>query len=282
MSLPSTSELIKKYGLNAKKSLGQNFILDKNFTDKIARSAGDLTNYEVLEVGPGPGSLTRSILDAGAKKLISVEMDTRCIESLNELKEFYGERFEIIQGDALKIDELKIFQTPQQVRGDNGEKKFKIIANLPYNIGTVLIFKWLKIAPKIQSMHLMLQKEVVERITAKAGDNHYGRLAVMVNFLCETKMVFTVSKTVFTPPPKVTSAIVEIIPREKPLADVEFSKLEKVVAAAFNQRRKMIKSSLKSIFENPEEILESCGIRPDLRPENLRIEEFCKLAQKIK
>ncbi len=282
MSLPSTSELIKKYGLNAKKSLGQNFILDKNFTDKIARSAGDLTNYEVLEVGPGPGSLTRSILDAGAKKLISVEMDTRCIEALNELKEFYGERFEIIQGDALKIDELKIFQTPQQVRGDNGEKKFKIIANLPYNIGTVLIFKWLKIAPKIQSMHLMLQKEVVERITAKAGDNHYGRLAVMVNFLCETKMVFTVSKTVFTPPPKVTSAIVEIIPREKPLADVEFSKLEKVVAAAFNQRRKMIKSSLKSIFENPEEILESCGIRPDLRPENLRIEEFCKLAQKIK
>ncbi len=282
MSLPSTSELIKKYGLNAKKSLGQNFILDKNFTDKIARSAGDLTNYEVLEVGPGPGSLTRSILDAGAKKLISVEMDTRCIEALNELKEFYGERFEIIQGDALKIDELKIFQTPRQVRGDNGEKKFKIIANLPYNIGTVLIFKWLKIAPKIQSMHLMLQKEVVERITAKAGDNHYGRLAVMVNFLCETKMVFTVSKTVFTPPPKVTSAIVEIIPREKPLADVEFSKLEKVVAAAFNQRRKMIKSSLKSIFENPEEILESCGIRPDLRPENLRIEEFCKLAQKIK
>lgn len=282
MTLPSTSELIKKYGLNAKKSLGQNFILDKNFTDKIARSAGDLTNYEVLEVGPGPGSLTRSILDAGTKKLISVEMDIRCIEALNEMKEFYGERFEIIQGDALKIDELKIFQTTQQVRGGNGEKKFKIIANLPYNIGTVLIFKWLKITPQIQSMHLMLQKEVVERITAKSGDNNYGRLAVMVNFLCETKMVFTVSKNVFTPPPKVTSAIVEIIPREKPLADVEFSKLEKVVAAAFNQRRKMIKSSLKSIFENPEEILESCGIRPDLRPENLKIEEFCKLAQKLK
>ncbi len=273
MTLPSTSELIKKYSLNAKKSLGQNFILDKNFTDKIARAAGDLSDYEVLEVGPGPGSLTRSILDAGAKKLSSIEMDERCIEALKELKEFYGDRFEIIQGDALKIDELEIFLS---------EKKIKIIANLPYNIGTVLIFKWLKIAPKIQSMHLMLQKEVVERITAKPNDNHYGRLAVMVNFLCETKMVFTVSKTVFTPPPKVTSAIVEIIPRTKPLADVEFSKLEKVVAAAFNQRRKMIKSSLKSIFENPEEVLESCGIRPDLRPENLRIEEFCKLAQKLK
>jgi len=272
MSLLSTSELIKKYGLNAKKSLGQNFILDKNFTDKIARTAGDLTNYDVLEIGPGPGSLTRSILDAGAKKLTSIEMDERCIAALNELKEFYGERFEIMQGDALKIDESLIFPS---------ENKFKIIANLPYNIGTVLIFKWLKIAPKIASMHLMLQKEVVERITAKPGDNNYGRLTVMVNFLCETKMVFSVSKTVFTPPPKVTSAIVEIIPREKPLGDVEFYKLEKLVAAAFNQRRKMLKSSLKSVFENPEEVLLSCGIRPDLRPENLKIEEFCKLAQKL-
>lgn len=271
-SLPSTSELIKKYQLNAQKSLGQNFILDKNFTDKIARVAGDLTNCEVLEIGPGPGSLTRSILDCGAKKLVAVEMDKRCIAALNEIKDFYGERFEIVEGDALKIDEAAIF---------NDQKKIKIIANLPYNIGTVLIFKWLKIAPKIASMHLMLQKEVVERITAKPNDNHYGRLAVMVNFLCETKMVFSVSKTVFTPPPKVTSAIVEIIPRQKPLADVEFAKLERLVAAAFNQRRKMIKSSLKSVFENPEEILNEVGIRPDLRPENLNIEEFCKLAQKL-
>ncbi|NBV07304.1 MAG: 16S rRNA (adenine(1518)-N(6)/adenine(1519)-N(6))-dimethyltransferase RsmA [Proteobacteria bacterium] len=273
MPLLSTSEIIKKYGLNAKKSLGQNFILDKNFTDKIARAAGDLTNYEVLEVGSGPGSLTRSILDAGAKKLISIEMDERCIAALSELKEFYKERFEIIAGDALKIDEREIF---------SNKNKFKIIANLPYNIGTVLIFKWLKIAPQIASMHLMLQKEVVQRITAKTNDNHYGRLAVMVNFLCHTKMLFTVNKSVFTPPPKVTSAIVEIIPREKPLFDVEFEKLEKVVASAFNQRRKMLKSSLKNIFENPEEVLLSCKIRPDLRPENLKIEEFCKLAQQLK
>lgn len=265
--LPSTSDLIKKYGLDAKKSLGQNFILDKNFTDKIARAAGDLTDYEVLEIGPGPGSLTRSILDCGAKKLVSIEMDERCIAALNELKDFYGDRLEVIQNDALKIDESSLFKN-----------KFKIIANLPYNIGTVLIFKWLKIAPKIESMHLMLQKEVVERIVAKPGENHYGRLAVMVNFLCETRMVFKVSPSVFTPPPKVTSAIVEIIPRKKPLADVEFSKLERVVAAAFNQRRKMLKSSLKSIFKNPEEILKEAGIRPDLRPENLTIEEFCKLA----
>lgn len=272
MSLLSTSELIKKYGLDAKKSLGQNFILDKNFTDKIARAAGDLSEFEVLEIGPGPGSLTRSILDAGVKKLVAIEKDQRCLEALTELKNFYGERFEINEGDALKIDETQLF-----TKGI----KFKIIANLPYNIGTVLLFKWLKIAPQISSMHLMLQKEVVDRIVAKTGDNHYGRLAVMVNFLCETKMVFKVSPSVFTPPPKVTSAIVEIIPREKPLADVEFVKLEKVVATAFNQRRKMIKSGLKSVFENPEEVLKEVGIRQDLRPENLTIEEFCKLAARL-
>ncbi|MBP7709922.1 MAG: 16S rRNA (adenine(1518)-N(6)/adenine(1519)-N(6))-dimethyltransferase RsmA [Rickettsiales bacterium] len=272
MTLPSTSDLIKKYGLDAKKSLGQNFILDKNFTDKIVRAAGDLSEFEVLEIGPGPGSLTRSILDLGVKKLISIEKDQRCLEALAELKNFYGDHFKIIEGDALEIDETTLFTS---------DKKFKIIANLPYNIGTVLLFKWLKIAPKISSMHLMLQKEVVDRITAKPNTNHYGRLAVMVNFLCETKMVFKVSPSVFTPPPKVTSAIVEIIPREKPLADVDFEKLGRVVAAAFNQRRKMIKSGLKSVFENPEEVLKEVGIKPDLRPENLTIEEFCRLAAKL-
>lgn len=272
MSLPSTSELIKKYGLDAKKSLGQNFILDKNFTDKIARAAGDLSNFTVLEIGPGPGSLTRSILDAGAKKLIAVEKDQRCLQALEELRNFYGSRLEIIEGDALEIDETKIL---------SGENKFKIIANLPYNIGTVLLFKWLKIAPQISSMHLMLQKEVAQRIVAKTGENHYGRLAVMVNFLCHTKIVFNVSPSVFTPPPKVTSAIIEIIPRTKPLVDVEFTKLEKVVAASFNQRRKMIKSSLKSIFPNAEEVLKNSGINPELRAENLTIEEFCAIAKKL-
>lgn len=272
MTLLSTSEIIKKYGLNAKKSLGQNFILDKNFTDKIVKSAGNLNEFEVLEVGPGPGSLTRSILDAGAKKLIAVERDERCLEALTELKNFYGERFKTISDDALKIDETALFP-----KG----KKFKIIANLPYNIGTVLLFKWLKIAPQISSMHLMLQKEVVERIIAKPNENHYGRLAVMINFLCETKMIFTVNRNVFTPPPKVTSAIVEIIPREKPLFDVEFSKLEKVVAAAFNQRRKMLKSSLKTLFKDPELVLKRIEINPELRPENLTIKEFCKITKEL-
>ncbi len=268
-SLPSTSELIKKYGLDAKKSLGQNFILDKNFTDKIAKSIGDISEYEVIEVGPGPGSLTRSILDAGAKKLISIEKDQRCLAALAELKNFYGQRFQIISDDALEIDETQI---------TDSTKKFKIIANLPYNIGTVLLIKWLKIAPKISSMTLMLQKEVVERIIAKPNTKHYGRLAVMVNFLCDSKMLFTVNRSVFIPPPKVTSAILQLIPHEKPLFDVEFDKLEKVVAAAFNQRRKMVKSALKSIFENPETILKELKINPELRAENLTIEDFCKLA----
>jgi 16S rRNA (adenine1518-N6/adenine1519-N6)-dimethyltransferase len=270
MNLCSTSELIKKYDLNAKKSLGQNFILDKNFTDKIARCAGDLSGFEVLEIGPGPGSLTRSILDAGVKKLVVIEKDQRFLLALHELKNFYGNRLEIIEGDALEVDESLIFAK---------EKKFKIIANLPYNIGTALVFKWLKIAPKIESMHLMLQKEVVQRITAKTGEGNYGRLAVMINFLCHSKMVFQVSSSVFTPPPKVTSAIVEIIPRQKPLADVDFKKLEKVVAAAFSQRRKMLRSSLKSVFKNPEEVLKNCQIKPDLRAENLSIEEFCMLSR---
>lgn len=273
MTLPSTSDLIKKYGLDAKKSLGQNFILDLNVTDKIARSAGALGEFEVLEIGPGPGSLTRSILNAGAKKLIAIEKDKRCLDALKELQNFYGAQLEIIEGDALEIDETKILSP---------DKKFKIIANLPYNIGTVLLFKWLKISDRISSMTLMLQKEVVERIIAKPSDKQYGRLAVMVNFLCETRLVFSVNRSVFTPPPKVTSAIIEIIPREKPLFDVEFRKLEIVVAAAFNQRRKMIRSSLKSVFENPEEILKNLGINAELRAENLTIEEFCKIAKQFK
>lgn len=266
--LPSTSDLVKKYQLDAKKSLGQNFIFDKNFTDKIVKSVGNLSEFEVLEIGPGPGSLTRSILDANPKKLIAIEKDHRCLLALEELQKFYGEKLEVVNDDALKIDEKKLFKN-----------KFKIIANLPYNIGTVLIFKWLKIAPQIDSMHLMLQKEVVERIVAKVGDCNYGRLAVMLNFLCETKMLFTVNRNVFSPPPKVTSAIIEIIPRTKPLFDVEFEKLEKVVAAAFNQRRKMIRSSLKSLFPNIEEVLKELKINSELRAENLTIEEFCRIAK---
>ena len=274
--LLSTSELIKKYQLDAKKSLGQNFILDKNFTDKIAKSAGDLSNFEVLEIGAGPGGLTRSILDAGVKKLIVIEKDQRCVLALKELQEFYGSRLEIIEGDALEIDETKIFTQNSQ---------FKIIANLPYNIGTVLIFKWLKILPKIASMNLMLQKEVVQRICAKIGDKNYGRLAIMLNLLCDTKMLFEVNKMVFSPPPKITSAIVQIIPNvekiEKYFEKNNLKKFEKVVQQAFNQRRKMLKSSLKGAFINQDlaEIFAKCNIAGTKRAEEITIEEFWKISQ---
>ncbi len=274
--LLSTSELIKKYQLDAKKSLGQNFILDKNFTDKIAKSAGDLSNFEVLEIGAGPGGLTRSILDAGVKKLFVIEKDQRCILALKELQEFYGSRLEIIEGDALEIDETKIFAENSQ---------FKIIANLPYNIGTVLIFKWLKILPKIASMNLMLQKEVVQRICAKIGDKNYGRLAIMLNLLCDTKMLFEVNKMVFSPPPKITSAIVQIIPNaekiEKYFEKNNLKKFEKVVQQAFNQRRKMLKSSLKGAFINQDlaEIFTKCDIAGTKRAEELTIEEFWKMSR---
>ena len=274
--LLSTSELIKKYQLDAKKSLGQNFILDKNFTDKIAKSAGDLSNFEVLEIGAGPGGLTRSILDAGVKKLFVIEKDHRCILALRDLQEFYGSRLEIIEGDALEIDETKIFTENSQ---------FKIIANLPYNIGTVLIFKWLKILPKIASMNLMLQKEVVQRICAKIGDKNYGRLAIMLNLLCDTKMLFEVNKMVFSPPPKITSAIVQIIPNaekiEKYFEKNNLKKFEKVVQQAFNQRRKMLKSSLKGAFINQDlaEIFAKCNIAGTKRAEEITIEEFWKISQ---
>lgn len=274
--LLSTSELIKKYQLDAKKSLGQNFILDKNFTDKIAKSAGDLSNFEVLEIGAGPGGLTRSILDAGVKKLIVIEKDQRCVLALKELQEFYGSRLEIIEGDALEIDETKIFTQNSQ---------FKIIANLPYNIGTVLIFKWLKILPKIASMNLMLQKEVVQRICAKIGDKNYGRLAIMLNLLCDTKMLFEVNKMVFSPPPKITSAIVQIIPNvekiEKYFEKNNLKKFEKVVQQAFNQRRKMLKSSLKGAFINQDlaEIFAKCGIVGTKRAEEITIEEFWEISR---
>ncbi len=275
--LLTTSQIIKKYALDAKKSLGQNFILDKNFTDKIAKSAGDLSEFEVLEVGPGPGSLTRSILDAGVKKLTVIEKDERCLQALQELKDFYGERLEIINGDALEVDEEKLFA---HVFAGGG--KIKIIANLPYNIGSVLLLKWLKIAPKIASMTLMLQKEVVDRIVAGPNTKHFGRLGVMTNHIAQSKMLFTVNRAIFTPPPKVTSAIVEIVPYENSPYKVDFKKLEKLVAAAFGQRRKMIKSALKNFdFGNLDVAmaLKEAKIDGNLRAENLTIQQFCDLAK---
>lgn len=282
--LLTTAQLVKKYQLASKKSLGQNFIYDKNFTDKIVRESllknnnhndenfFDIRNEEILEIGGGPGSLSRSILDANVKKLTIIEKDKRCILALNELKDFYKDRLEIIEGDALEIDFREIF----------GDKKFRIIANLPYNIGTPLLFRFLELRDQITSIHLMLQKEVVCRITAKTGEDHYGRLAVMVNFLCDSKLLFLVDKNVFNPPPKVTSAIVEIIPKKNIDQEVDLKKLQKVVAFAFNQRRKMIKSALKNVFfDDTVAVLKSCNIDPQARAERLTIKDYCNLSKKL-
>ncbi len=285
-NLLSTSEFIKKYELNAKKSLGQNFILDKNFTDKIAKSAVDKDKKDfadeiILEIGPGPACLTRSILDLNPKKLIVIEKDARCIKILQEIQEFYGkEKLEIINEDALLIDEEKILAP--FFKDDN----FKIISNLPYNIGTVLLIKWLKIIDKISSMTLMLQKEVAQRISAKVNDKNYGRISVLTQLFAESKILFEVNKNIFTPPPKVTSAIIQISPLSKPICEIDVKILEKLTFFAFNQRRKMIKSSLKNVdfIDNLkiDEVLSKTNINSELRAQNLTIIDFCKIAKFVK
>ncbi len=271
--LPSTSETIKKYGLGAKRSLGQNFILDSNLTDKIAKQAishsiYDLQGCNVLEIGGGPGGLTKSILKLNPKKLTVIEQDDRCIAALEEIKTFYPQ-LEIIKGDALKFD----------IASFTSDNKTKIIANLPYNIATELLFKWLFSLKNVELMILMFQKEVVERIAAKPNSKSFGRLAVMVNFFCETKKLFDISASSFTPSPKVTSSLISIKPREKPIMEVDFKTLEKVCAAAFSQRRKMIKAGLKSICADSESWLKSCDIDPSLRAEQLTLGQFGNLAQ---
>ena len=282
-TLPSTSQLVQQHNLITKKNLGQNFIFDHNFTRKIVASTGNLEQKLVLEIGPGPGCLTRSILEQPITKLICIEKDARCLPILSQIQQHFSQ-LTIINDDALLIDENTLFNN----------QKFKIIANLPYNIGTVLIFKWLNNLQNIKSMHLMLQKEVAERIAATANSKNYCRLSANINLLCQTKILFLVNKSIFTPPPKVTSAIIEIIPRNTEqlnaissgnFFDKNFSlkKYQLVVNAAFNQPRKMLRQSLKSIFlpNMAEKTLEKLNINPCLRPENLSIADFCKISLEI-
>ena len=270
-TIPTSSELLKKYGLDAKKSFGQNFILDSNLTDKIVKSAGDLTGFEVLEVGPGPSCLTLSILKQNPQKLTVIEKDSRFVPLLEEIKTYYPHNFTIINDDALTVDEKALIAA----------KPFKIIANLPYNVGTELIFKWLEDYQNTASITVMLQKEVVERIVAKSGSKKYGRLSVMINFFCESRHLFDVKPTCFTPPPKVTSAMVQIIPKAQPIMDVDAKALSRICAAAFGQRRKMLRSSLKSITKDAEALLKACDIDPTLRAEQLSLEQFGLLAQNL-
>lgn len=266
--LPPLRDVIERFGLRAKKSLGQNFLLDLNLTSKVARAAGLLTGKTVIEVGPGPGGLTRALLMSDVKKVIAVEKDARCVEALQEVAAHYPGRLDVLPADALDIDLATIA---------NGEK-VKVIANLPYNIGTELLIRWLTAndwPPFYESLTLMFQKEVAQRITAGAGDSHYGRLGVLCGWRTEAEMMFDIPPSAFTPAPKVTSTVVSLIPRPHPL-DVDLKSLELVSRAAFGQRRKMLRQSLKTL--GGDAYLERCGIDGTRRAETLSVAEFARLA----
>ena len=270
-TLPPLKDVISKHKISAKKSLGQNFLLDPNLTSKIARSAGNLEKFDVLEIGPGPGGLTRSLLHEGARKVIAIEKDTRCIAALEEIQTHFPGRLKLLQGDALSTEARQYLTHP-----------VRIIANLPYNVGTELLILWLNSTkwPSFwQTMTLMFQKEVANRIVASPGSKAYGRLSVMAQWRCNVTIAFNIAATAFTPPPKVESTIVHFEALTEPRFPADLKKLEYVVSKAFNQRRKMLRGALKGHFENTEEGLSAIGVEPTKRAENVTIEEFCLMAR---
>ena len=269
--LPPLKDVISRHQLRAKKSLGQNFLLDLNLTSKIARYAGNLDQFDILEIGPGPGGLTRSLLHEGARKVVAIEKDNRCIEALEEIQATFPGRLKLLQGDALSTNASEHLADP-----------VRIIANLPYNIGTALLVRWLtsKTWPSFwQSMTLMFQKEVANRIVASPGSKAYGRLSVMSQWRCDTKIAFNVPATAFTPPPKVESALVHFEALKEPKFPAEVEVLEFVVSKAFNQRRKMLRGALKGYFQNVEEGLLSIGVLPTKRAEDITVQEYCAMSQ---
>jgi 16S rRNA (adenine1518-N6/adenine1519-N6)-dimethyltransferase len=265
-ALPPIREVIRRHDLSAKRSLGQHFLLDLNLTARIARAAGDLSGASVIEVGPGPGGLTRALLSADARAVFAIEKDPRCVAALGELAAMYPGRLFIIEADALGLDLAALAPPPR-----------RIVANLPYNVASPLLVSWLRRSDDFEGLTLMFQKEVADRLTAKPGSAHYGRLSVVTQWRAQPRYEFPVDQRAFTPPPKVTSAIVTLIPRAVPLAPASFEQLESVTAAAFGQRRKMLRGSLKALGLSPE----LAGIDPTRRAEDLSIEEFCALARQL-
>jgi 16S rRNA (adenine1518-N6/adenine1519-N6)-dimethyltransferase len=269
--LPPLRDVIRTHDLVAKRQLGQNFLLDLNLTAKIARSAGDLSGYDVLEVGPGPGGLTRGLLAEGARHVLAVEKDARCLPALAEIAAAYPGRLTVVNGDALQIDALKHLRGP-----------IKVVANLPYNVGTELLIRWLTPAiwpPFWHSLTLMFQKEVAERIVAKTRSDHYGRLALLSQWRSDPKIVMTLPPEAFTPAPKVHSAVVHLAALPAPRFPADAAVLQKITAMAFNQRRKMVRSSLKGMGPGLEGLLEAAGIPPTARAEEIGLEAFCSLAR---
>lgn len=272
MAMLTTAEIVKKYNLITKKSLGQNFLLHSDLVEKIAKCAGDLTNSEVLEVGTGPGGLTTAILKQQPQKLITLDMDERCIEiAHNEIKPYYDNLYPLLQ-DAIEFNENEYFKD-----------KFKIIANLPYNIGTTLLFKWLENSiDKINTITLLLQKEVVERIIAKPNTKAYGRVSILCQYLCSVKKEFDIQPTAFLPPPKVVSSVIHLVPK-KNIDLTIIGKLSNLAKILFNQRRKTINNNLKnSHYSNINEVLNKLNISENLRAENLNVEQFVLLAKELK
>lgn len=271
-ALPPLREIIARYGLGARKPLGQHFLLDMNLTRRVARTAGDLTGAIVIEVGPGPGGLTRALLETPARRVIAMERDARCVEALAELVAAYPDRLTVVSGDALEADIAEL-------AGAGTNAAIHIVANLPYNIATPLLLKWLRQIRAVDGLTLMFQKEVADRLAARPRTKEYGRLSVATQWLCEVSCPFEVSPKAFVPPPKVTSTVVRLAPRADPLAPAEFAALEAVTAAAFGQRRKMLRSALKSLVPDPETFLAAAGVTPTARAEELAVEEFCALAR---
>ncbi len=277
-ALPPLREVVATHGLAAKKSLGQNFLFDLNLTGKIARAAGPLEEATILEIGPGPGGLTRALLAQGAKKVIAVERDERCLAALAEISAHYPGRLEVVCADALSLD------YPAFLAERGVEAPLRICANLPYNIGTPLLAGWLTQKdwpPFYERMALMFQREVAERIVATPRERaDYGRLGVLAGWRCEARILFDVPPAAFTPPPKITSSVVELRPRAKPL-ECQGKALEAVTLAAFGQRRKMLRQSLKSLPLpiDPLELLQDAGIEPTKRAEEVEIAGFCALAR---
>jgi 16S rRNA (adenine1518-N6/adenine1519-N6)-dimethyltransferase len=273
--LPPLRDVIKRYDLAARKSLGQNFLLDLNLTRKIARAANP-QGATIYEVGPGPGGLTRALLMEGAARVIAVERDERCLPALEDIARAFPNRLSIVPADALALDEVKLFAelgiaTP-----------LKIAANLPYNIGSALLVKWLTQSqwpPFWESLTLMFQREVAERIVAKPASKEYGRLSILTQWRSRAKILFDVLPRAFTPPPKVTSAVLHVEPLADPIAPARLSDLEAVTAAAFGHRRKMLRQSLKSLTPDTETLLASAGIDPTERAERLTIADFAALAR---
>jgi len=271
--LPPLRDVIRAHDLVARKQLGQNFILDLNLTARIARSAGDLSACDVLEVGPGPGGLTRGLLIEGARRVLAVEKDPRCLPALEEIAATVPGRLQIVLGDALAVDVRALLTPP-----------IKVVANLPYNVGTELLIRWLTPAvwpPFWSSLTLMFQREVAERIVARPRTEHYGRLALLAQWRADAKVVMTLPPEAFTPAPKVHSAVVHLTALPVPRYPCDGAVLQRITAMAFNQRRKMLRSSLKALAPGIEGLLESVGIPPTARAEEIGLEAFCALARAV-